>query len=84
MCIGATCGSGNSGPTWVVLEPVLPAPASAVRLLLAAAAWQPGQPRVGLGVGWGLAVAMTLQAAVKGAVSRLQLAFGALLNRLGQ
>ena len=76
-------GSGSSGPVWVVPELVLPALASAVRLLLAAAAWQPGQPRVGLGAGWGLAVAMGLQAAVEGAVSCLQLAF-ALRNRLGQ
>ncbi len=57
-------GNGSSGPVWVVPELVLPALASAVWLLLAAAAWQPGQPRVGLGAGWGLAVA----------VSRLQLA----------
>ena len=77
-------GSGSSGPVGVVPELVLPAPASAVRRLLAAAAWQPGQPRVGLGAGWGLAVAMGLQAAVEGAVSRLQLAVGALRNRLGQ
>ena len=75
-------GSGSSGPEGGVPELVLPALASAVRLLLAAAAWQPGQPRVGLGAGWGL-VAMGLQAAVEGAVSRLQLAF-ALRNRLGQ
>ena len=76
-------GDGSSGPVGVVPELVLPALASAVRLLLAAAAWQPGQPRVGLGAGWGLAVAMGLKAAVEGAVSRLQLAF-ALRNRLGQ
>ena len=77
-------GSGSSGPVGVVPELVLPALASAVRLLLAAAAWQPGQPTMGLGGGWRLAVAMGLQAAVKEAVSRLQLAFGALRNRLGQ
>ncbi len=77
-------GNVSSGPVWVVPELVLPALASAARLLLAAAAWQPGQPRVGLGAGSGLAVAMGLQAAVQGAVSRLQLAFGALRDRLGQ
>ena len=77
-------GSGSSGPEGGVPELVLPALASAVRRLLAAAAWQPGQPRVGLWCGLGLGGGHGAAGSCEGGCVPLAARICALRFRLGQ